>query len=57
MKNKVIKDVVEEFIGNLNETQEFKEMFKKHIENRFENNASSTDLEILLSKLSLQEDE
>ena len=57
MRNNVIKDAVDEFIENLGETQEFKGMFKKYIENRFEQNASITDLEILLSKLNIQEEE
>jgi hypothetical protein len=57
MKNKVIEEVVDEFIDSINESQEFKQMFKAHIENRFEMNASITDLENLLTKLSIQEDE
>jgi len=57
MKNKVIEEVVDEFIKNVNESQEFKQMFKKYIINRFDMNASKTDLENLLTKLSIQEDE
>ena len=57
MKNKIIENVVDEFLQGLDESPEFKRMFKAFIENKFSKNAGINDLKNLLTQMKVQEDE
>ncbi|MEG1882023.1 MAG: hypothetical protein RR207_05990 [Clostridia bacterium] len=57
MKNKIIEKVVDEFINDINESQEFKNMFKAYIDNKFAKNSGKNDLVNLLAQLKIEEDD
>jgi len=57
MKNNIIENVVDEFLQGLDESPEFKRMFKAFIENKFSKNAGINDLKNLLTQMKVQEDE
>ncbi len=53
---KELKEAIDELVGSVNETDEFKRRFTKTIENYFENNYQESDISELIDLVSISED-
>lgn len=51
MRNKTIESTIDKVIDNSNYPSDFKNALKKFIKNKFDNNATGTDLKRVLSLL------
>lgn len=51
MRNKTIENIIDEVIDESNYSTDFKSALKKFIKNKFDNNASESDLKQVLNLL------
>lgn len=55
MRNRIIDEVINEVIDAEEQPQEFRNVFKRFIRNKFDGNASEGDLKTVLSLIEEQE--
>ena len=56
MRNAILDEVISEVIDSVNQTQEFKNAFKKYIQNKFDGNADDKDLKTVWDMIEGTED-
>lgn len=49
MRNKIIESTIDKVINESDTSSDFKAVFKRYVKNKFENNATESDLKRVLS--------
>lgn len=56
MNNKIIESTIEKVVDESQYSSEFKTAFKQYVKNKFEDNATDSDLKRVLSLIDVRED-
>lgn len=56
MNNKIIESTIEKVVDESQYSSEFKNAFKQYVKNKFEDNATDSDLKRVLSLIDVKED-